>query len=229
MKRPAGYTRCGTVGVRGGTTRLGGADAGAAGVSPGPVLASVRWLPGELWPGELTGCAVARHPEGRAIVRGDPLARLVWLFGWIGCTVHDPAFRAWARPRLPPCTEPVEARAAAVLRLVQAVPYTDDPPGPGDLVRSWPAMLAEGEDCEGLSALTAALDTLAGIGWWLLWIGQESAALDHVTLLARCGGAWCWQEPSLRAEFNEGPYRAAARLGLLGGGADGLRGAGRLR
>lgn len=215
--RRAGYTRCGTGGVRAGTPRAGAGDVG---------VDWIEWRPGERWPLPPSGsCATERAPAGRVWIGGPPRSRVESLVGWIRCTADDPRFRAFV---LEQCAggSSVE-RAASAQRLVQSIPYRDDPADPSganrDLVRSWRATLDEGEDCDGLSAWVCAADVVLGLGWRLLWIAQPAAALDHVSAEAWCGPGvgWVWQEVTLPARLGEGPYSAAARLERFGG-RDGL-------
>lgn len=111
--------------------------------------------------------------------------------------------------------------AAALLDVVQRLPYYPDPPGANDWIGDPRTVLRIGGDCEDLATLVVALWATAGLTARIQWIGQEGDQ-DHVSAQVQIPGAgWIWGEPTIKgARFGEYPYDAARRL-RVGRGAEG--------
>jgi transglutaminase-like putative cysteine protease len=100
-------------------------------------------------------------------------------------------------------------RATILLdRVHRLVTYKPDPEG-RDVFREIEWTIANGGDCEDLSALFVAMCRTAGLAARLVWLEQQSyAALNHVTAqVLLSDGAWHWADASLpNAQLGQHPY-----------------------
>ena len=118
----------------------------------------------------------------------------------------DPAVRRLAQ-------ETAYQAPEVVLGLVQRLPYHNDRQRE-DTVCSPGDVLAKGGDCEDRAALFAALMRVRGATVRLVWLGDERAPEDHVTVELWDGSAWLWADPTVPgARIGEEPHAAAARTG----------------
>jgi len=113
----------------------------------------------------------------------------------------------------------VLGQAAAVLVVVQALPYVPDPGG-----EEWLQSVAEtwerGGDCEDVSTAVVALARAVGLRARLVWLPLPGEAFPHVSAqispdpasVPSATATWWWAEPSVRAHLGEYPLDAAARL-----------------
>lgn len=111
--------------------------------------------------------------------------------------------------------------AALVLEMAQDTGYKGDPPG-----ENWwhpvAYTLGHGGQCEMLSALAHAANVIAGVPSQIVWIDQDGAPLNHVSVQVWYDGTWQWADASVRAAIGENPYVWTARHGGDGTRADGL-------
>ncbi len=105
------------------------------------------------------------------------------------------------------------ARALRALELVQALPYTPDPPGL-DVVQTASETAATGGDCEDKASLLVVLCVCAGVPAGLAWLSQERLVRDHVAAQVWLvdGARGVWAETTVDAYLGEPPHTAADRL-----------------
>jgi peptidoglycan hydrolase-like protein with peptidoglycan-binding domain len=80
---------------------------------------------------------------------------------------------------------------------------------------------AEGGDCDDHARLVFAVVRAGGVPARLAFLGRRGASgPSHVCAQAFVSGAWRWLETTVDAEYDEHPYAAAMRLGILSARSD---------
>lgn len=144
--------------------------------------------------------------------------RVRWLQTALGRLLRDPESVQWARAlagRITDRRAPREVQRRALLSWVQSLPYVPDEPG-SDAVRSPAETARVGGECKERSVLLGLLLAAAlGATVELVWIPQEGAPLDHVSLWEwERGGRRTWLDATVPgARVGEYPADAAARVG----------------
>ena len=139
-----------------------------------------------------------------------PNERLAELDRMASEAAGDPIVRQFAA--VPENASDSERAAGLLDRIHRFVPYVEDPAG-RDVIRPVVWTLANGGDCEDLSALFVACCRANGMQSRLVWLEQQSyAPLNHVSaqVLMRERGSWQWTDASLpNALVGQHPYDVA--------------------
>lgn len=140
-----------------------------------------------------------------AIARAGEQSRVV-------CKATSDALQKYLPKGFHPDEVDEEAKANAILAFLQKdVGYKDDPEG--EWYQGPVFTLANGGDCEDLSALFCSMCGCVGIESRIVWMDQPGAKLNHVTAQVRIPGkSWEWAETTIAsAKVGEHPYAAAKR------------------
>jgi len=82
--------------------------------------------------------------------------------------------------------------------------------------RSGDVTLALGRgNCVNTARLLAALGQVVGVGARVMAVKDASGAITHAAAQMQHGGRWHWVEATMAAEYDEEPYAAARRLGII--------------
>lgn len=104
--------------------------------------------------------------------------------------------------------------AECIMEACQRLPFRPAPRRRDlDLVQSPEVTLAVGGDCDELSVLAVAADSLSGLESRLCWLSQPDALEDHVLPEVLVAGRWYYQETTVPgARLGELPGDARARI-----------------